>query len=111
MQLARELVARFHNPAAADEAERAFEQVFARHEVPDEVEEVRIAADEAEIWLPKLLLDAGLVKSTSDGRRMIQQAAVAIDGEKVTDSTATVPCRGTVLLKVGKRKFCRVLFS
>ena len=111
VQLARELVARFHNPAAADEAERAFEQVFARHEVPDEVEEVRIAADEAEIWLPKLLLDAGLVKSTSDGRRMIQQAAVAIDGEKVTDSTATVPCRGTVLLKVGKRKFCRVLFS
>ena len=111
VQLARELVARFHNPAAADEAERAFEQVFARHEVPDEVEEVRIAADEAEIWLPKLLLDAGLVKSTSDGRRMIQQAAVAIDGEKVTDSTATVACRGTVLLKVGKRKFCRVLFS
>ena len=111
VQLARELVARFHNPAAADEAERAFDQVFARHEVPDEVEEVRIAADEAEIWLPKLLLDAGLVKSTSDGRRMIQQAAVAIDGEKVTDSTANVPCRGTVLLKVGKRKFCRVLFS
>ncbi len=110
MRLARELVARFHSPAAADEAERTFEQVFARHEVPDEVEEVRIAADEAEIWVPKLLLDAGLVKSTSDGRRMIQQAAVTIDGHKVEDSNATVPCRDSVLLKVGKRKFCRVLF-
>ena len=111
MRLARELVARFHSPAAADEAERNFEQVFARHEVPDEVEEVRIAADAAEIWVPKLLLDAGLVKSTSDGRRMIQQGAVTIDGQKVEDSNATVPCRDSVLLKVGKRKFCRVLFS
>ena len=111
VRLARELVARFHSQAAADEAERTFEQVFARHEVPDEVEEVRIVADEAEIWVPKLLLDAGLVKSTSDGRRMIQQAAVTIDGQKVEDSNATVPCRDSVLLKVGKRKFCRVLFS
>ena len=111
VRLARELVARFHSPAAADEAERNFEQVFARHEVPDEVEEVRIAADAAEIWVPKLRLDAGLVKSTSDGRRMIQQGAVTIDGQKVEDSNATVPCRDSVLLKVGKRKFCRVLFS
>jgi tyrosyl-tRNA synthetase len=63
------------------------------------------------MWVPKLLLDAGLVKSTSDGRRMIQQAAVTIDGHKVEDSNATVPCRDSVLLKVGKRKFCRVLFS
>ena len=111
VRLARELVTRFHNEAAADEAERTFEQVFARHEVPDEVEEVRVTADAAEIWVPKLLLDAGLVKSTSDGRRMIQQQAVAIDGQKVEDSNATVPCRGSVLLKVGKRKFCRVIFS
>jgi tyrosyl-tRNA synthetase len=42
---------------------------------------------------------------------MIQQAAVTIDGHKVEDSNATVPCRDSVLLKVGKRKFCRVLFS
>jgi tyrosyl-tRNA synthetase len=69
-----------------------------------------IASDEA-IWLPKLLLDAGLVKSTSDGRRMIQQQAVAIDGEKVTDSNCAVPAQGTRLFKVGKRRFCRITFS
>ena len=111
VQLAKEMVARFHTPAAADEAERNFEQVFARHELPDEIEEVRLSVAEAEIWVPKLLLDAGMVKSTSDGRRMIQQQAVTINGEKVSDSNATIPAKGELLLKVGKRKFCKVIFT
>lgn len=111
VQLAKEMVARFHSVAAADEAEQTFEQVFARHELPDEIEEVRIDTGETELWVPKLLLDAGLVKSTSDGRRMIQQHAVSIDGERVEDVNATVPTRGSVLIKVGKRRFCKVLFS
>jgi tyrosyl-tRNA synthetase len=111
VQLAKEMVARFHNQTAAEDAERNFEQVFARHEMPDEIEEVRLAPTEAEIWAPKLLMDAGLVKSTSDGRRMIQQNAVAIDGVKVEDINAVVPAKGSILLKVGKRRFCRVVFS
>ena len=111
VQLAKEMVARFHNPAAADEAERNFEQVFARHELPDEIEEVRLAAAEAEIWLPKLLLDTGMVKSTSDGRRMMQQQAVTVNGEKVSDSNAMIAAKGDLLLKVGKRKFCKVIFT
>ncbi len=111
VQLAKEMVARFHNQAAAEDAERTFEQVFARHEMPDEIEEVRVVTTEAEIWVPKLLLDAGLVKSTSDGRRMIQQHAVSIEGEKVEDINAVIPTKGAVLLKVGKRRFCRVIFS
>ncbi|MCL1979988.1 MAG: tyrosine--tRNA ligase [Proteobacteria bacterium] len=111
VQLAKEMVARFHSPTAADEAEQAFEQVFARHELPDEIEEIHIIPTEDEIWLPKLLLDAGLVKSTSDGRRMIQQHAVTLDGARVEDSNAVVSTKATVLLKVGKRRFCRVIFS
>jgi tyrosyl-tRNA synthetase len=111
VRLAKEMVARFHNQAAAEEAERNFEQIFARHEMPDTIEEVRISVPETEIWVPKLLLDAGLVKSTSDGRRMIQQHAVSIEGEKVTDINAVVPAKGAILLKVGKRRFCRVLFA
>ncbi len=111
VQLAKEMVARFHTPAAAEEAERTFEQVFARHELPDEIEEVQLSPTEESIWIPKLLLDAGLVKSTSDGRRMIQQHAVTLDGVKVEDSNATIPAQGTVLLKVGKRRFCRVSFA
>lgn len=111
VQLAKEMVARFHSPAAADEAERNFEQVFARHELPDDLEEVHLTAAEPEIWVPKLLLDAGMVKSTSDGRRMIQQQAVSLNGEKVGDSNALVAAQGELLIKVGKRKFCKVIFA
>jgi tyrosyl-tRNA synthetase len=111
VQLAKELVARFHNQDAAEDAERNFEQIFARHEMPDEIEEVEVVVSEDEIWVPKLLLDAGLVKSTSDGRRMIQQHAVSIEGEKVSDINAVVRAHGTLLLKVGKRRFCKVMFS
>ncbi len=111
VRLAREMVARFHDSITAEQAERNFEQIFARHEIPEEVEEIGMDAAEGEIWVPKLLLDAGLVKSTSDGRRMIQQQAVSLDGEKITDSNAVVPAKGTMLFKVGKRRFCRIIFS
>lgn len=111
VQLAKEMVARFHSSAAAEEAEQNFDQVFARHEMPDEIEEITLTVDGNEIWIPKLLLEAGLVKSTSDGRRMIQQQAVSINGEKVGDSNALVAVQEPLLLKVGKRKFCKVLFA
>ena len=111
IQLAKELVTRFHSKAAADIAEHNFEQVFTRHEIPDDIEEVRVVIAEPEVWVPKLLLEAGLVKSTSDGRRMIQQHAVSIDGEKVEDSNAVVPTQGELLFKVGKRRFCKVMFA
>ena len=110
-RLARELTARFHGLDAAESAERNFEQVFARHQLPEDIPECRIAPDEEAIWLPKLLLDAGLVKSTSDGRRMIKQNAVSLDGEKVTDVDLNVPARDKVLIKVGKRRFCQVVFG
>lgn len=111
MQLARELTARFHDPEAAVAAEKNFEQVFKRHELPDEIPEREIHVDDGEIWLPKLLLEAGLVKSTSDGRRMIKQNAVSVDGTKVTSVDTNITAQGEVLLKVGKRKFCQVVFS
>jgi len=111
MRLAGELTARFHGPDAALAAERNFEQVFARHELPEDIPECRIFADGNPVWLPKLLLDADLVASTSDGRRMIKQKAVSLDGEKITDVDMNVPARGSVLLKVGKRRFCRVFFE
>ncbi len=112
VRLAKELVARFHDQAAAEAAEKHFEQVFKRHELPDDLPEKRLAAQEQEesIWLPKLLLEAELVKSTSDGRRMVKQNAVSVNGDKVADVNAVIPAKGEVLLKVGKRRFCRVVF-
>ncbi|RUM38604.1 MAG: tyrosine--tRNA ligase [Desulfobulbus sp.] len=110
VRLARELVTRFHDADAADAAERNFEQVFKKHALPDEIPEKELTMDEAAVWLPKLLVQAELVKSTSDGRRMITQNAVAVDGRKVTDINTEIPARGSVLLQVGKRRICRVIF-
>ncbi len=108
--LARELTARFHSPEAALQAEENFEQVFRQGGLPDDIPEKKIQAKE-EIWLPQLLVDLELVKSTSDGRRMIKQNAVSLDGEKVADLKATVSPQGEVLIKVGKRRFCKVSFE
>jgi tyrosyl-tRNA synthetase len=109
-QLARELTARFHSEEAALQAEHNFEKVFQKGGLPDDILEKQIAATE-DLWLPQLLVDAGLVASTSDGRRMIKQNAVSLDGEKVTDINAVVKPQGEVLLKVGKLRYCKVCFQ
>ena len=112
VRLAKELVTRFHSEKDADAAERNFEQVFARGELPEEIEEITVPAEDASIWLPKLLNLAGLVKSTSDGRRMIEQGAVSVEGRKVEETEAQVSTTGgPVLLQVGKRRICRVRFE
>jgi len=110
-KLAREICARFHGRDAAERAEAHFETVFRKHEVPDDVPEYRCQADGDTVWLPRLLVDAGLVKGTGEARRMIKQNAVAIDGDKVSDIDHEVPATGEILVKVGKRRFCRIRFS
>ncbi|WP_136796967.1 tyrosine--tRNA ligase [Desulfosediminicola ganghwensis] len=108
-KLARELTARYHGEEAAVAAEENFEQVFKQGGLPDDIPVVEVSASEP-VWIPQLLLDAELVASTSDGRRMIKQNAVSIDGEKVTDMKGTIEPSGEVLLKVGKRRFSMVKF-
>lgn len=112
-QLARELTARFHSQELALAAEENFEKVFKKGGVPDDVPEYVCTAVEP-VALPQLLLDAGLVGSTSEGRRMVQQGAVTIDGEKAGDINQIIPpqasSRKGMLIKVGKRRFCKILF-
>jgi tyrosyl-tRNA synthetase len=109
-QLARELTARFHSRDEALAAEENFEKIFQKKGLPDEIPEVHLAASEP-VWLPQLLVDAGLVNSTSDGRRMIKQNAVTVDGEKIVQEGHTVAPQGELLIKVGKRRFCRIKFD
>lgn len=106
--LAKEIIARYHNAEAADEAERKWQAQFARKEVPEDMPEVELEREDGEaLWLPKVLLAAGLVKSTSDGRRRVQQGAVSIDGTKVTDAKATLDA-GEYTIKAGKRAWAKV---
>lgn len=109
-QLARELTARFHNAEEALAAEENFAKVFSRGGLPDEIPELRLPAGEP-LPLANLLVAAKLVASTSEGRRMVTQGAVTVDGEKIDDINGRVVAEGKILIKVGKRRFCRVFFT
>ena len=107
--LAQEIVARFHNQAAAEAALADFEARFRQGAIPDEMPEFTLAAEDA-AGLPILqaLKQASLTASTSEAIRMIEQGGVKADGEKVSDKTLRLPAGTTVVLQVGKRKFARV---
>jgi len=109
-QLARELTARFYDPEAAQRAEDNFERIFSQHDNPEDMPEVVLSSSEKGIWLPKLLVDTQLVGGTGEARRMIQQNAVSLNGDKVSDIDHLVMTQGEVILKVGKRRFCKVTF-
>ncbi|ABN74560.1 tyrosyl-tRNA synthetase [Actinobacillus pleuropneumoniae] len=102
--LAKELIARFHDQAAADSAEQEFINRFQKGAIPDEMPEFTF---EGEIGLATLLKEAGLVASTSEAIRSAQQGGVKIDGEKVEDVRQNAQ-QGTFVYQVGKRKFARV---
>ena len=110
-RLARELTTRFYGPDEAEKAEESFEQVFKHHGLPENIPEVFLKKGDGTVWLPKLLVEAGLTESTSEARRLIKQQAVTLDSEKVVDTECEVKTTGEVLIKVGKRRFARVCFQ
>ena len=107
VMLAREIVTRFHTAAAADAAEQDFAN-RARGGIPDDIAQVQLAGPELAIG--QLLKQAGLVPSTSEALRLIDQGGVRLDGEVVSDKGLRVGT-GTVVVQVGKRKFARVTLS
>ncbi|QYJ78009.1 tyrosine--tRNA ligase [Shewanella acanthi] len=105
--LAKEIIARFHDEAAAEGAHQAFIDRFQKGAIPDDIPEVELAAGEG-LAIANLLKDADLVGSTSDAMRMIKQGAVKMDGEKLEDSRLTLPAGTVAVFQVGKRKFAKV---
>ncbi len=107
-QLARTIVALYHDDAAAAEAEAAFDRVFVDHALPDEIDNF-VMAETDQVWLPGVLCDAGLVTSNGEGRRMIKQGAVRIDGgDAVTiEDFDRAELVGRVV-QVGKRRYIRL---
>ncbi|MCE2911584.1 MAG: tyrosine--tRNA ligase [Rubrivivax sp.] len=104
VMLAREITARFHSAAAADAAEADF-RLRAAGGVPEDIPEVALAG--APLAIGALLKQAGLVPSTSEAMRMIEQGGVRIDGAPVSDKALKVAA-GTCVVQVGKRRFARV---
>ena len=106
--LAQELVARFHSQKAAEDALAEFEARFQKGVLPDDMQELDVASDDGKIGIAQLLKQAGLVASTSEALRMIDQGGVKLDGEKVSDKALQLKAGAVVVAQVGKRKFGRV---
>jgi tyrosyl-tRNA synthetase len=106
--LAQEIVARFHNHAAAERALAEFEARFREGAMPEDMPEVTVETSGAPIVITQVLKQAGLTASTSEAMRMIDQGGVKLDAEKITDKTLQLAAGKTVVLQVGKRKFARV---
>jgi tyrosyl-tRNA synthetase len=112
-RLAREVVTLYHGEAAAGTAEEHFDRLFKRHEAPEDVPEVDLPPDavrDGTVWLPKLLTAIGLAASNAEGRRLIEQGGVRLDGETVTDPDAELQPSVLVgrLIQVGRRRFVRL---
>jgi tyrosyl-tRNA synthetase len=107
-QLGQEIVARFHDQAAAAAAQDAFVARFQKGALPDDMPELKLASQDGNLVIANLLKDAGLTGSTSEAHRMIKQGAVRIDGERVNDNGLAISAGNTHVFQVGKRRFARV---
>jgi tyrosyl-tRNA synthetase len=112
IELAKEIIARFHDQAAADAAEQDFIQRFQKNALPDDIPELTLTLAAESIQIANLLKEAGLVESTSEALRMIKQGAVKLNGEdKVEDSKMEFAKGSSHIFQVGKRKFAKVTLS
>jgi tyrosyl-tRNA synthetase len=110
-RLAREIVALYHGAGDAQAAENEFDALFIRKEVPDDIQEHHLPAGTSTIQLLTLLTDAGLTASRSEGRRLVQQGGVSIDGKRIEDENLTLHITQPVTVKVGKRRFAKIIPS
>jgi tyrosyl-tRNA synthetase len=107
-ELGREIVARFHDAAAADAAQAEFIARFQKGAMPEEMPDVSVASDDGRLGIAHLLRHAGLVSSNGEAFRMIKQGAVRIDGERIEDRGLEIPAGSTHVYQVGRRRFARV---
>ncbi len=106
--LAFEIVQRYWGRDAAVKAKEEFENIFRKKGLPDDLPVFRLDAQDADTWLPGIMKLSGLVKSTGEGIRLIKQGGVKVDGEKWTEPGRKLP-PGEHLLKVGKRRFLKIV--
>jgi tyrosyl-tRNA synthetase len=108
IDLAKELISRFHDEESADLAETNFINQFQKKNIPDDLEEVSLVLSEGSIPLANLLKDCEMTSSTSEAIRMIKQGAVRIDEKKITDTKYKISSGSSAVYQVGKRKFKKI---
>ncbi len=113
IRLAKMIISDFHSQKDADGAEEEFKRVFSQGELPEEIEKKKLKCQPEPQWLPKLLVTLNLVSSNSQARRLIEQGGVYLDGERIEDTNFELDLSKPVeiIIKVGKRKFCRLIIE
>ncbi|WP_035587967.1 tyrosine--tRNA ligase [Hippea jasoniae] len=105
--LAFEITARFHSKEAADLAQRYFEEVFSKRDIPENLQTINYKLEDENIWICRLLKDISFTKSTSEAKRLIKSNAVSIDKKKINDENLKLE-KGSYIIKVGKKKIAKV---
>ena len=103
-----EIVARFHDDEAANEARQGFENQFKKGELPDDIPELTLQAGTEGLLIANLLKEANLTASTSESLRMLKQGAVKVDNEKCDDKHRLFRAGANYIIQVGKRKFAKI---
>jgi tyrosyl-tRNA synthetase len=98
-----EIVTRFHSADAAATAQRAWESKFEADAVPAEIETVRVESEAETLWLPKALAIAKLVASSSQGKQLVEQGGVEVDGARVDDGKHALAAGKTYVVRVGSK--------
>jgi tyrosyl-tRNA synthetase len=107
-ELAREIVTRFHDAAAAERAQRDFTARVSEKAVPQDLPVKVVPVETGGLRLANLLKEAGLATSTTEARRKIEEGAVRIDGARVSDLALTLKAGAEHVLQVGAKRFARV---
>jgi tyrosyl-tRNA synthetase len=105
--LARTFVTMYHDKHAAKQAEEEFDNIFIKKDIPDDIPEIKISGKEISIL--DLLLEVKYANSKSEAKRLINQGGVSIDGNKVDDMSSLIKLKDGMILKVGKRKFIKLI--
>lgn len=105
MKLALEIISTFHSLEEAGQAMERFKLVYSQRDIPDDIPELRVS--ETEVWLPKFLSENKIVDSTNEGRRMIKQGAIKVNGDKYEQED--IRLEAGMVIQVGKRKFVKIL--
>lgn len=107
LRLAKEIVARYHSKKDADREEEEFIRVFSKKEIPEEIETFFVDVDK--IDLLDFLKEKNIISSKSEGRRIFEQGGIYVNGERYTDPSFILNIDKETIIKVGKRKFLKVV--
>jgi tyrosyl-tRNA synthetase len=107
-ELARSIVTMYHNQEAAETAQQEFDNIFINKGLPDEIEEFTVGNNK-EINILDLIVLVNFAPSKGEARRLVQQGGVSIDGDKISDVQQVVSVKSGMVLKVGKRKFIKLI--